>query len=85
VKDKSGELLADSLNILNRWKKHFCQLLNVHIVSDVMQIEVHTAESLVPDPSTFEVEIAIPTLKRYKSPGSNQIPAELIQAGSEAL
>jgi hypothetical protein len=42
-------------------------------------------EPLVPDPSAFEVEIAIEKLKRYKSPGSDQIPAELIQAGDEIL
>jgi hypothetical protein len=39
----------------------------------------------VPDPSPFETEIAIANLKRYKSPGSDQIPAELIQAGREIL
>jgi hypothetical protein len=43
------------------------------------------AESLVPDPSRPEVEIAIAKLKKYKSPGSDQIPAELIQAGGEIL
>jgi hypothetical protein len=35
--------------------------------------------------SPFEVEIAIAKLKRYKSPGSDEIPAELIQAGGEIL
>jgi hypothetical protein len=49
------------------------------------QIEIHTAEPLVPDPSPFEVEIAIAKLKMYKSPGSDQIPAELIRAGGEIL
>jgi hypothetical protein len=33
----------------------------------------------------FEAEIAIAKLKRFKSPGSNQIPAELIEAGGEIL
>jgi hypothetical protein len=53
--------------------------LNIHRVSDVRQIEilVHTAEPLVPDPSPFEVEIAIAKLERYKSPGSDHIPADL--------
>jgi hypothetical protein len=37
-------MLADSHNILNRWKKCFSELLNVHGVSDVRQIEIHTAE-----------------------------------------
>jgi hypothetical protein len=57
----------------------------VHNVSDVRQIEVHTAEQLVPGPSRLEMEIAIAKLKKYKSPGSDQIPAELIEAGGEML
>jgi hypothetical protein len=85
VKDENGGLLADSHNILNRWKNYFSQLLNMHNVSDVGQIDVHTAEPLVPGPSRLEVEIAIGKLKKYKSPGSDQIPAELIQAGGEIL
>jgi hypothetical protein len=51
------------------------------MVSDVLQIEIHTAEPLDPDPSPSEAETAIAKLKRYKSPGSDQILAELIQAG----
>jgi hypothetical protein len=39
------------------------------------------AEPLVPGPSHLEVEIDIANLKNYKSPGSDQIPAELFQAG----
>jgi hypothetical protein len=33
----------------------------------------------------MEVEIAVARLKKYKSPGNDQIPAELIQAGGEIL
>jgi hypothetical protein len=80
VKDENGDLLADSHNILNRWKNYFSQLLNVHRVSYVRQIEIRTSELLVPDPSPFVVELAVAKLKRYKSPGSDQIPAELMQA-----
>jgi hypothetical protein len=47
----------------------------VHDVSDVRLREVHTTE----------VEIAIVKLKKYKSPSSDQISAELIQAGGEIL
>jgi hypothetical protein len=52
----------------------------MHNVSDVRQIEVHMAEPLVPGPHHLEAEIAIAKLKKYKSPGSDQIPKELIQA-----
>jgi hypothetical protein len=57
----------------------------VHSVSEVRQIEIHTAESLAPDPSHFEVEIAVARFRKYKSPSSYQIPAELIQAGGHKL
>jgi hypothetical protein len=80
-----GDLLADSHNIVNRWKNYFSQLSNVHRVSDVRQIKIQTAWPLVPDPSPFEAEIAVAKLKRFKSPCSDQIPAELIQAGGEIL
>jgi hypothetical protein len=52
---------------------------------DVSQIEIHTAEPLVPDPSPFDVEIVIAKSKKYKSPGVYQIPKELFQAGGEIL
>jgi hypothetical protein len=57
----------------------------VHDVSDVRQIEVHKTEQLVPGASCLEVEIAIIKLKKYKSPGSDQILAELIHAGGKIL
>jgi hypothetical protein len=84
VKDENGDLLADS-HVLNRRKNYYAALFNVHRVSGVRQIEIHTAEPLVPDPSSFEVEIAIAKLKSYKSPGIDHILAELIQAGGEIL
>jgi hypothetical protein len=54
----------------------------MHGVHD-MQMGIHIAEPLVPEPSLIEVEKLL--LKRYKSPGSDQIPAELIKAGGETL
>jgi hypothetical protein len=55
--------------------------LKVQGAGGIRQTEIHTAEPFVPKPSSAEVEIAIRKLKRYKAPGSDQIPAELIQAG----
>jgi hypothetical protein len=59
--------------------------LNVCRVSDIRQIEIHITEPLLPDPSPFEVETVTEKLKKYKLPGSDGIPAELIQAGGETL
>jgi hypothetical protein len=46
---------------------------------------MHTAESFIPEPSSFEVEIALERLNQYKSLGTDQILAELIQAGGNTL
>jgi len=83
VKDKKGDLVTDSHSILARWRNYFSQLLNVRLISDVRQTEIHTAEPLVPELSAFEVEMAIEKLKGYKSPSIDQIPTELIRAGVE--
>jgi hypothetical protein len=83
IKDENGNLLVDSQNVLNRWKNFFNQVLNVHGVHDVRQMDIHTAELLVPDPALVKVEIVIGKLKSYKSPGIDQILAELIKAGGE--
>ena len=56
--------------------------MNVHGVNDVRQREIHRVEPLVPEPSASEVELATEKLKKsHKSPGIDQIPAELIKAG----
>jgi hypothetical protein len=50
-------------------------------VGVVRQTEIQTVQPFVPEPSISEVEVAIGKLKRYKLPGADHIPAELIQAG----
>ena len=79
-KDEKGDLVADSHSIVVRWRNYFSQFFNVHGVKDVGQAETHTAEPLVPEPSAFEVELAIGKLKSHKSSGIDEIPAELIKA-----
>jgi hypothetical protein len=66
---------------LKGWKNYFCQLLNVHGAAGVRQTEMHTAEPFVSVPSASEAEVAVGKVERYKSPGVDQIPAELFQAG----
>ena len=79
-KDEKDDLVAESYSILARWRNHFSQLLNIQGDNDVGQTEMHTAEQPVPEPSAFEVELAIEKLKRLKSSGIDQIPAELNKA-----
>jgi hypothetical protein len=60
-------------------------VINVHGVHNIRQMDIHTAEPLMPEPSLVEVEISIGKLKSYKSPGTDEIPADLIKAGTETL
>jgi len=63
----------------------FSQLWYIHGINYVRQTEIHTVEPLVPIPSAFGVELAIENLKNLKSPGIDQIPAELIKAGGRSV
>ena len=63
AKDDKSDLFADSHSILVRWRNYFSKLFNVHGVKDVRRTEIHTAEPLVPEPSTSEVELATKKLK----------------------
>jgi len=78
VKDEKGDLVTDSHSILAGWREHFSQLLNVQWVN-------HTAELLVPEPNAFEIEMAIEKLIKHKSPGTDQVPAELFKSGDRAM
>jgi hypothetical protein len=46
---------------------------------------MHTAEPLVREPSSFEIENATEMLKRCESAGTDQILVELIQAEGNTL
>jgi len=83
VKDEKSDLVTDSHSILARWRNHYSQLLSVLGVNDVRQTKIHTAEPQVPEPSAFEVELAIEKLKSHESACIDQIPAELIKVGEQ--
>jgi ABC-type glycerol-3-phosphate transport system permease component len=61
------------------------QVFNVYSVHDVRQTARHISEPSVPEPSSFEGEIAIENLKIHKLPRIGQIPAQLIQAGGNNI
>ena len=47
VKDKKGDLVADSHSILAGGRNYFSQLLNVHGVNDVGQAKIHTRTTII--------------------------------------
>jgi hypothetical protein len=77
VKDENCDLLPDSHNILNRWRKSYSQSLNVHRVINVRQTDIHTPQPLVP---LLRMKLLLRSLK-----DSDQIQSELIQAGGKIL
>ena len=80
LKNGKCDLVTDSHGILKRKRNHLSQLLNIQGFNDVRQTEIHTAGQLVPEPSAFMLEMANEKLKRHKSLGTDQIPAEFIKA-----
>jgi hypothetical protein len=76
---------ADLHRILDVWRNHFLELVDVHRVNNVTQTAIHTAERLVPESSVYEFEVAIEKLKGHKSPSVDQILAELIKAGGRKI
>ena len=65
VKDEEGDLVTDIYSILSKWRNNLSQLLSVHEVKVIRQLEVQTAEPRVPEPTAFEVEMATEKLKRH--------------------
>jgi hypothetical protein len=59
------------------WKNHFFQLLTADGVTDDRQMASHAAYSPLYAPSPFDVETVTAKLKRYESPSSDNISAEL--------
>ena len=85
VRNEKVYLVAGSCSIMARWRNNFSQVLNIHGVNDVRQREIQTADPPVPEPSAFEVEMAIEKLKTHTSPGIYQITAEMIKVGGRTI
>jgi hypothetical protein len=64
--EEKADLVADSHNILARWRNNFSQMFNVSEISNFRQTEIYTVDPLVPEPNAFEFEMAIEKLKQHK-------------------
>jgi hypothetical protein len=63
VNYENSDLFADSQNSSYTWKNWFSHLLNVHNVSDIRQIEIHTVEPLILDPSHLRLKLLLQSWK----------------------
>ena len=83
TQDKSGKCLTE---ILSRWTEYCSELYNYESCGDniVLDCSQPPEEDLQPI-LREEVEIAVASLKKGKSAGVDNIPAELVQAGGETM
>ena len=85
VRSKEGELLVQDEEVMSRWKEHFEEVLNVQMenvnIPERCSIEeVQEDEIIDTSPITSEeVRRAIKMLKSRKSPGIDNINAELLK------
>src|SRR6218665_2425226 len=87
IKDKDGKLLESRTDIKNRWKGYFKKLYNETNPVDktiLQEMPPCNRQEHMEDILREEVEAAVGSLKKRKSPGEDNITAEMIQAGEKA-
>ena len=87
IEDSAGEPLTDSAAILKRWTEYCRDLYNYPISPDRTFLDPNGPEKISSTLPVLkeEVEEAIRSLPAGKSPGADNIPAELIKHGGEEV
>ena len=86
IQDKSGKCMTEENEILNRWTKYCSHLYNYETEGDPIVLDCpQIPDEKHPPILQEEVEAAVKALKMGKSAGVDNIPAELVQAGEEAM
>ena len=82
IKDKNGNTLTENQAIVDRWRRYCEGMYAQNDAEEVLdQIEPETEPQLPPLRS--EIEWAIKSLKEGKSPGCDNIQAEMLKASGE--
>ena len=85
IQDKDGKCLTEEQDILKRWSEYCSELYNYIATGDTEVLNVPPATDNDNYPILREeVEAAMKSLKKGKSAGADNVPAELVQAGAEA-
>ena len=84
IQNKSGKCLTEENEILNRWTEYCSDFYNYetdgdHLVLDCPQIPAEEHHPILRE------KAAVKALKMGKSAGVDNIPAELVQAGGNAM
>ena len=83
---KDGKCLTEEQDILKRLSEYCSELYNYRATGDPEVLNVPPATDNDNYPILREeVEAAVKSLKKGKSAGADNVPAELVQAGGEAM
>ena len=84
VQDRSGKCFTEEQQILNRWTEYCSELYNYKANEDPSVLNCPQKDTEDDHPILCrEVEAAVQSLKKGKSAGVANIPAELVLAGGE--
>jgi sorting nexin-29 len=86
-KDRSGNILAEHGDILQRWKQYFCDLqsMSARFKELISEDTILNNVEKVPPRTHYEVNKVLKKLKTHKAAGSDNMPAELIKQGGIEL
>jgi len=88
IKDKNRDDIFSEESVVEEFKKHFERLLNktppISTHEDI-PIQYSTAEPYIKTPTKQEIYNIIKKLKNNKSPGENNVVAELLKNGGNAI
>ena len=88
MRDVSGKILTDPIEVKNRWKEYFDKLYNdPNVVMEDVLNEFPAAANKEPIPSVGEDEVlaAIKRMQSGKAPGIDKITAEEIRAATHGF
>ena len=77
IQDRSGKCLTEEQDILSRWTEYFSELYNHESCGDNAVLNCSQPPEDLQAILREEVEIAVASLKKGKSAGVDNIPAEL--------
>ena len=86
VQDRSGKCLAEERETLNRWTEYCSELYNHTAIGDPSVLNCPHTDTEDDHPILRkDVEAAVQSMKKGKSAGVDNVPAELVQAGGEDI
>lgn len=83
IEDHDGKLLTDGEDVLKRWTDYCKDLYNYKLQPDTSILNTQRSPEEEPSPPILREEViaAMSSLKAGKSPGVDNIPAELVRVG----